>query len=165
MLTVLSNFGGQIIELIGNLFKGRAAVISLTDALDNIAKELEETNGGYGDNIVSLKQLQKEWKNIKTTAEKNQWIKDNKSEFDNIGNAVNDETDAENIFVNNTEAVIGALRLRAKAAAAQKLAAEQYEKALIARNKAETEQAKGPSGWDEFQNWFVQSSLRTGEGG
>lgn len=165
VLTVLSMFGGQIIEWIGNLFKGRAAVISLTDALDNIAKELEETNGGYGDNIVSLKQLQQEWKNLKTTAEKNQWIKDNKSEFDKLGIAVNDVTDAENIFVNNTEAVVNALRLRAKAAAAQKLAAEQYEKALVARNKAETEQAQGPSRWDEFQNWFVQSSLRTGEGG
>lgn len=165
VLTVLSMFGGQIIEWIGNLFKGRAAVISLDEALDNIAKELEETNDGYGDNIVSLKQLQQEWKNLKTTAEKNQWIKDNKSEFDKLGIAVNDVTDAENIFVNNTKAVIGALRLRAKAAAAQKLAAEQYEKALIARNKAETEQAQGPSGWDEFQNWFVQSSLRTGEGG
>ena len=162
VLTVLSMFGGQIIEWIGNLFKGRAAVISLTDALDNIAKELEETNGGYGDNIVSLKQLQQEWKNLKTTAEKNQWIKDNKSEFDKLGIAVNDVTDAENIFVNNTEAVVNALRLRAKAAAAQKLAAEQYEKALVARNKAETEQAQGPSGWDQFQNWLVQSTLRGG---
>lgn len=162
ILTVLSMFGGQIIEWIGNLFKGRAAVISLTDALDNIAKELEETNGGYGDNIVSLKQLQQEWKNLKTTAEKNQWIKDNKSEFDKFGIAVNDVTDAENIFVNNTEAVVNALRLRAKAAAAQKLAAEQYEKALVARNKAETEAAKGPSGWDKFKNWFVQSTLRGG---
>ena len=160
VLTVLSMFGGQITEWIGNLFKGRAAVISLTDALDNIAKELEETNGGYGDNIVSLKQLQQEWKNLKTTAEKNQWIKDNKSEFDKLGIAVNDVTDAENIFVNNTEAVVNALKLRAKAAAAQKLAADEYEKALIARNKAETEAGKGPSGWDKFKNWWVQTSLR-----
>lgn len=155
ILTVLSMFGGQIIEWIGNLFKGRAAVISLTDALDNIAKELEETNGGYGDNIVSLKQLQQEWKNLKTTAEKNQWIKDNKSEFDKLGVAVNDVTDAENIFVNNTEAVVNALKLRAKAAAAQKLAADEYEKALVARNKAETEQKRldeeGPSVLDRFQ--------------
>ena len=155
VLTVLSMFGSQIIEWIGNLFKGRAAVISLTDALGNIAKELEETNGGYGDNIVSLKQLQQEWKNLKTTAEKNQWIKDNKSEFDKLGVAVNDVTDAENIFVNNTEAVVNALKLRAKAAAAQKLAAEQYEKALVARNKAEVEQRKldkeGPSALDRFQ--------------
>ena len=159
LLTVLSMFGGQIIEWIGNLFKGRAAVISLTDALDNIAKELEETNGGYGDNIVSLKQLQQEWKNLKTTAEKNQWIKDNKSEFDKLGIAVNDVTDAENIFVNNTEAVVNALRLRAKAAAAQKLAAEQYEKALVARNKAETEAVKGPSAQD-----IIFGSLSSGYG-
>ena len=145
MLTVFSMFGEQIIEWIGNLFKAKNAVISTTEALDNIAKELESTNASYGNNIVSLKQLQQEWKNLKTTAEKNQWIKDNKSEFDKLGIAVNDVTDAENIFVNNTEAVVNALRLRAKAAAAQKLAAEQYEKALIARNKAETEAAKGPS--------------------
>lgn len=160
ILTVFSMFGGQIIEWIGNLFKAKNAVISTTEALDNIAKELESTNASYGDNIVSLKQLQQEWKNLKTTAEKNQWIKDNKSEFDKLGIAVNDVTDAENIFVNNTEAVVNALKLRAKAAAAQKLAAEQYEKALVARNKAETEAAKGPSGWDQFKNWFVQSSLR-----
>ena len=163
ILTVFSMFGGQIIEWIGNLFKAKNAVISTTEALDNIAKELESTNASYGDNIVSLKQLQQEWKSLKTTAEKNQWIKDNKSEFDKLGVAVNDVTDAENIFVNNTEAVVNALKLRAKAAAAQKLAAEQYEKALVARNKAETEAAKGPSGWDQFKNWFVQSILRAGD--
>lgn len=165
ILTIFSMFGKQIITWIGNLFKAKNAVISMSDALNNIAKELESTNASYGDNIVSLKQLQQEWKNLKTTAEKNQWIKDNKSEFDKLGVTVNDVTDAENIFVNNTKAVVNALRLRAKAAAAQKLAAEQYEKALIARNKAETEQGKGPSGWDKFKNWFVQSSLRAGEGG
>lgn len=163
ILTVFSMFGGQIIEWIGNLFKAKNAVISTTEALDNIAKELESTNASYGDNIVSLKQLQQEWKNLKTTAEKNQWIKDNKSEFDKLGFAVNDVTDAENIFVNNTEAVVNALKLRAKAAAAQKLAAEQYEKALVARNKAETEAAKGPSGLDKFKNWFAQTSLRAGD--
>lgn len=165
LLTVFSMFGKQIITWVGNLFKGRAAVISLTDALDNIAKELEETNGGYSDNIVSIKQLQQEWKGLKTTAEKNQWIKDNKSEFDKLGIAVNDVTDAENIFINNTEAAINALKLRAKAAAAQELASKKYEEALIARNKAETEAAQSPSFWDKAKNAFVQSSLRTGEGG
>lgn len=130
ILTMFSMFGGQIIEWIGNLFKAKNAVISTTEALDNIAKELESTNASYGDNIISLKQLQQEWKNLKTAAEKNQWIKDNKSEFDKLGVAVNDVTDAENIFVNNTEAVVNALKLRAKAAAAQKLAAKKYEEAL-----------------------------------
>ena len=145
VLTVLSACGGEIIEWVGNLFKGKNAVISTTEALDNISQELEKTNNGYGSNIVSLKQLQQEWKGLKTTAEKNQWITDNKAEFDKLGIAVNSVTDAENVFINNTEAVVNALKLRARAAAAQKLAAEQYEKALTIRNKAETEKTKGPS--------------------
>lgn len=160
LLTVFSMFGKQIITWVGNLFKAKNAVISTTKALNNIAKELEDTNGSYGNNIVKLKQLQQEWKNLETAAKKDQWIKDNKSNFDQLGVSVNNVTDAENIFVDNTEAVINALKLRAKAAAAQKLAADEYEKALIARNKAETEAGKGPSGWDKFKNWWVQSSLR-----
>ena len=160
ILTIFSMFGGQIIEWIGNLFKAKNAVISTTGALDNIAKELEDTNNSYGNSIVKLKQLQQEWKNLETTAKKDQWIKDNKSNFDQLGVSVNNVTDAENVFVDNTEAVINALKLRAKATAAQKLAADEYEKALIARNKAETEAGKGPSEWDKFRNWWVQSSLR-----
>lgn len=160
LLTVFSMFGKQIITWVGNLFKAKNAVISTTEALNNIAKELEDINGSYGNNIVKLKQLQQEWKNLETAAKKDQWIKDNKSNFDQLGVSVNNVTDAENIFVDNTEAAINALKLRAKAAAAQKLAADEYEKALIARNKAEIEAGKGPSGWDKFKNWWVQSSLR-----
>ena len=148
LLTVLSMFGEQILNWVDSLFKSNEAVVSTTDLLAELAKELENTNGNYGSNVTSLKMLQQEWKNLKTTAEKNQWIKDNKSEFNKLGFAVNGVTDAENIFVKNTEAVIEALKLRAKAAAAQKLAAEQYEKALIASNKAETEKGKGPSAAD-----------------
>lgn len=164
LLTVLSMFGGEIINWVSGLIKGKNAVISLDEALDNIAEELETTNGSFGSNIVNLKQLQQEWKNLKTTAEKDQWIKDNKAEFDNLGVAVNNITDAENIFVDNTEAVINALKLRAKAAAAQELASKKYEEALIARNKAETEAAQGPSGWDKTKNFLVQSALRSGDG-
>lgn len=164
LLTVLSMFGGEIINWVSGLIKGKNAVISLDEALDNIAEELETTNGSFGSNIVNLKQLQQEWKNLKTTAEKDQWINDNKTEFDNLGVAVNNITDAENVFVDNTEAVINALKLRAKAAAAQELASKKYEEALIARNKAETEAAQGPSGWDKTKNFLVQSALRPGDG-
>lgn len=166
VLTALSMFGGQIIEWIGNIFKGKKAVISFKEALQNVAKELEETNGSYGNNVVSLKMLQQEWKNLKTIAEKNQWVKDNKSEFDNLGIAVNGVTDAENIFVNNTKAVIEALRLRAKAAAAQKLAAEQYEKALVIYNNAEKAEAEGPGLLDKLGSAMAGAATSTpGSGG
>ena len=143
LLSVFSMFGKDILNWIANIFKARTAIISTTKAISNINKELETTNGSYGQNVVTLKRLQEEWKNLKTEAEKTQWIKDNKTEFDNLGASVNKVTDAENIFVKNTEAVLNALRLRAKAAAAQKLAAEQYEKALVARNKAELGLSEG----------------------
>ena len=156
VLTVLSMFGGEMIKWAGSLFKGKNAVIKLKDALGNIAKELETTNASFGSNMVSLKNLQHEWRNLKTTAEKNQWIKDNKTNFDNLGVSVNSVTDAENIFVNNTEAVINALKLRAKAAAAQELASKEYEKALIARNNAETERVKGVSAADIFKAGVAQ---------
>lgn len=163
LLTVFSMYGRQIIDWFSSLSKNKAAALSTTEALDNIAEELENTNASYGDSVVSLKLLQKEWKNLKTTAEKNQWIKDNQSEFNKLGISVNDVTDAENVFVKNTEAVTTALKLRARAAAAQKLASEQYEKALVARNKAETERnKKGPSEWDKFQNALIQATLKGG---
>lgn len=164
LLTVLSMFGSEIINWISSLIKGKNAVISLDEALDNIAEELKTTNGSFGSNIVNLKQLQQEWKNLKTTAEKDQWIKDSKTEFDNLGVAVNNITDAENVFVDNTEAVINALKLRAKAVAAQELASKKYEEALIARNKAETEAAQDPSELDKLKNALIQAALRSGDG-
>lgn len=150
ILTIFSMFGKQIIEFIGSIFKAKNAVISTTEALDNIAEELKNTNDSFGSNVVKVKQLQSEWKNLKTTAEKDQWLKDNKSNFDQLGIAVNNVTAAENVFVDNTNAVIEALKLRAKAAAAQKLATEKYEAALIARNKAEVEAGKGASALDKL---------------
>lgn len=159
LLTVFSKWGKDIIAWIGNLFKGERQVISFKQAIKDVSKELENSTGSYGDNIVSLKQLQDEWKNLKTTAEKTQWIKDNKSEFDRLGISINDVAGAENAFVNNTQAIIDALRLRAKATAAQTLAAKKYEEALIARNKAETAEQAGPSGWDKTKAWFVNASI------
>lgn len=159
LLTVFSKWGKDIIAWIGNLFKGERQVISFKQAIKDVSKELENSTGSYGDNIVSLKQLQDEWKNLKTIAEKTQWIKDNKSEFDRLGISINDVAGAENAFVNNTQAIIDALRLRAKATAAQTLAAKKYEEALIARNRAETAEQAGTSGWDKTKAWFVNAAI------
>lgn len=161
VLTVLPAYGEEILAWVVKLFKGRDAALSFKDALHNIAEELKTTNASYGSNVTAFKQLQSEWSRLESTAEKNQWIADNKTEFENLGFAVHGVADAENIFLDNTPAVIEALQLRAKAAAAQKLASEKYEEALIKRNKAETIEATGPSGWDKISNFFGQASLRS----
>lgn len=164
-ITALSMHGKEIIDWIANIDKAPGALMTTTERLKALQDELERTNGSYGQNITSVKKLQNEWKNLSTQEEQLQWIKDNESEFRKLDISITDVTDAENAFVNNTEAVIEALKLRAKASAATKLAADKYEQALIKRNEAETAEKTGPSASDKFRNAFVQTNLRTtGEG-
>ena len=137
-LTVLATHGEEIVNWIANLVKGEKQSFSTKEAIAAVNAELENTNDSYGANIVSLKKLQSEWKNLKTAAEKNQWIKDNKSEFDKLEVAVTSVNDADRVFVKQTAAVIKSLQLRAKAAAAEKLAQEEYESLLKQQVDIET---------------------------
>lgn len=137
MLTAFSLFGDQIVKWIGNLFKAKEAVISTSKAFGNINKELEKTNSSYGDNVTSIKKLQNEWKNLKTTAEKVQWIKDNNSEFNKLDINVRSVNDAENAFIGNTDVLLEAMKGRAKAAAAIALASKKYEEALQKQAEAD----------------------------
>ena len=164
-LSVLSIFGKDIIAWAKNVTGAAKRVISLKEALDNINDELKTTNRSYGSNITTLKRLQTEWKSLKTTAEKDQWIADNRTEFDNLGIAVNKVTDADNIFIKNTDSVIEALKLRAKAAAATKLASEAYEKAFIKKSEAEVARQFGPSAEDRAKAAAVEGSLNMMRGG
>ena len=77
-LTVLSMHGKAIIDWITSSIKGRVEAIKYADAIDNVNKELEKTNGSYGNNIVTLHRLSEEWKNLTKKKEQLQWIKDNK---------------------------------------------------------------------------------------
>ena len=167
-LTALSMHGKEILNWISKAIKGRAEAVKYADAVDNINKELEKTNDSYGQNIITIKKLAKEWSNLSTKKEQLQWIKDNKTEFDKLDISVRNVADAENIFVNHTDVMVAALRARAKAAAAMKLAADKYEEALIKEAEAEAEAAKGPSWVDNFvaatsQAGASQAGLRPGK--
>lgn len=154
LITVLSMCGDEIFDWAGKLFGAKAKVMSLTKAIKNINKELESTNASYGDNVVKLKHLQDEWKNLKTTAEKTKWIKDNASEFDNLKIAINNINDADKAFIDNTEDVIDGFKRRAKAAAANKLAAEKYEEAMRKEQEMLAKQKEGPTWGDYFKSSF-----------
>lgn len=162
-LTVLSAHGKAIIDWIGSLFKGKVEAIKYADAIDNINKELEQTNDSYGKNITTLNKLSREWKSLTTQKEQLQWIRDNKTEFDQLDISVRNVTDAENIFTDHTDVMINALKARAKAAAAMKLAADKYEEALIKEAEAEAEAAKGPSAGDRAKAGIANIST-TGTG-
>lgn len=77
---------------------------------------------------AKFKLLETEWKNLKTTAEKTEWIEKNKSEFSQMGVVINNVSDAEMVFVKNTEKMLEAFKLRAEAAAWEQKLIDAYGK-------------------------------------
>lgn len=145
LLTYLSMHGKEVVAWATKLIKGSDAVITEAEQLEALSEELNHNSNSYGQNIVKLRELQQEWQNLSSLKEQQQWINDNKAAFDQLNLSVNGVTDAENILVKNTAAVVEAFQLRAKAAAAQSLAAQEYEKALRLQLEAESATQQGPS--------------------
>ena len=139
---ILIVLGPKIAEFFQSFLTGKEKVLSATDALKNINKELESSNANYGENVVTLKSLSEEWKSLTDEAGKTKWIKDNQSEFDKLEISINDVGDAERAFVDNTDDIIEAFKLRAQAAAAQELAQEKYKEAMIKQRESELEAEK-----------------------
>ena len=151
-ITLLTMYGDEIIKWAGNLFKARSSVESLDKQMQNINEKMKSNNAGYGENVVALRSLAEEWS-----------IKDNQAEFNKLGISINDARDAEKAFVTYTDDIIEAFKLRAQAAAASSLAEEKYREALIKRNEADIESAKGPNASDRAKTSFIQN-MPTGGG-
>lgn len=165
LVTVLSMCGKQIIDWCSKMIRGRFATASLEEQLNNLNKELVKSNDNFGKHVTSLKKLADEWRDLpRDSASVAQWIKDNESEFRALDISVRNAAEAENIFVNQTATVIEALKLRAKAFAARKLAADKYEEALVKEQEAEVEKQKGPS-YSDFTAAAFATSAGQGTGG
>ena len=99
-----------------------------TESARKMFDDYHKTMAGKSADLVGkYAKLRDEYGKLKTAAEKQQWIKDNATEFDNLGLSVNNLTDADRVFVSNTKNVIKALELRAKALALQELQMKAYE--------------------------------------
>lgn len=136
LLTVFSMFGQDIINWVANLFKAEKQVMSFREQLEALTEELKKNTGGYGDNIVAFRKLTSQWEKLTDDKQRLQWVKDNVSEFNKLGIAVNDVNDAEVAFNSGTPQILEALKLRARATAAMSLASQKYEKALQKNEEA-----------------------------
>lgn len=136
LLTVFSMFGQDIINWITNLFKAEKQVMSFREQLEALTEELKKNTGGYGNNVVALRKLTSQWEKLTDDKQRLQWIKDNVSEFNKLGIAVNDVNDAEVAFNSGTPKILEALKLRARATAAMSLASQKYEEALQKNEEA-----------------------------
>ena len=144
VLTILPKYGEAILKWIGNLLAGENAAKSFSRALKAVNEELKTNAHGYDDNMVTVRKLQREWKTLKTEAEKTKWIKDNESAWSKLDVAMTSVADAEDLFVRNTTAVQRAFMLRAKAAAAEELAKEKYAELLKLEVQREKIESEGP---------------------
>lgn len=136
LLTVFSIFGQEIIAWVSNLFKGEKQVMSFREQLEALTEELKKNTGGYGDNVVAFRKLASQWEKLTDDKQRLQWVKDNVSEFNKLGIAVNDVNDAEVAFNSGTPQILEALKLRARATAAMSLASQKYEEALQKNEEA-----------------------------
>lgn len=108
---------------------------STDEAADALKKEREEAEAfnkqvseSAGKAISTYKRLQDEYKKCKSAHEKREWIKESQTKFKELGIAVNNVNDAENIFVKNTSLMMKAFQKRAEAAAWQSRLDEAYAK-------------------------------------
>lgn len=142
LITVLTMFGDEIIKWIGDLFRANDALLSLKSAMKSISKEIKNTNDNYGTSTANFKELQQQYKELRGDAEKTKWIEKNADALEELWLAIDDVNDADKIFIDRADDVIKAYKLRAQAAAAEKLAVEELEDALDKQVKIERKIAK-----------------------
>jgi len=130
--------------VIGTVVAGLGAYIASTREatkeenvhVDNIKNHHKEwavsVANTAAEQISSYKKLQDEYNSLgDSLGEKEKFILDNKDAFISLGFSVNNVSDAENIFVKNTDAVVSSIMARAKAAAYQELATEEIKKQIL----------------------------------
>lgn len=151
-LTILSMYGKQISEFIKSLFTANRTFLTTKKAIANVNEELIKNGSAFGSNLTKFKDFQKQYSELKTLSERTKFVEDYKTEFNNLGVAINNVNDAERIFKDSTNDVVEGFKYRAKAAAAQKVASEKYEAALKKEVEAENARAKVSDSMISFAN-------------
>lgn len=160
-LTALSLFGGELIKLIKSIGAADKATMSLAKAQETVNKIYADADETYADTIVKYRVLREQWLNLSDSLdERTRFIEDNADAFTELGISIEDVNDAENIFVNNSAAVIRVLELRAKAAAARNLAEKEFALEVERAAKEQERVAKAQSDLAKEQS-FVERGLMT----
>lgn len=148
VLTLLVQYGDEIIDFTSKLFGFNKAVLTSGEILSNVSEELKNTNASYGENVVRLRELSDEYKKLNSVMAKKKFVAEYREEVEQMGIALRGVQDAESLFVNNTDKVIDAFKLRARAAAARNLAVKSYEEALQKQAEIESEEQSDPAWYD-----------------
>lgn len=151
--TAVIALGTAIYKLASNHNEAIKAEQEHQKALQDLADANQRAADMYGSeyakavtNLVPKFQvLAAQYQSLKTNMEKTEFIKNNQSAFNELGISIDDTRDAENVFVKNTNAMVQALILRARAIAMQNVAIKLYEDSIkkkIAADKADAKATK-----------------------
>lgn len=125
-INVLSMYGKEIVSWVGNLFRANDATREAAKAQEEFSESVKKQSDEWtdsvsrsaGQQIAEYRKLSREYDALGDNLQaKEKFIKDNQEAFHALGFSVDGVRDAENLFVGNTDAVVGALVARAKAAA------------------------------------------------
>lgn len=152
-ITLLTAYGKEIGAWVKGLFTAKEAALSMAEAQDKVNDALKKDGYGIGEQIAKVKELQMQWRALGDDLKaRKQFIVDNKDAFDDLGVQVNNVNDAEKLLVERTDDFIQSLQLRAQAAAAQKLASEQYEKYIKVVAETEDDLAKS----ERLRDYYIK---------
>ena len=159
LITLSVVYGKEIGGWGKSLFGVKDAALSVAKAQEKVNESFRNSSSDVAEQVTLVRSLSERWKELgDNMSDKKQFITENKKEFGKLGVEVGNVNDAENLLVDNTDVFIGAMILRAEAAAAFKLATEQTEKALKKQNEIEERRKKGPTFWDRFRANFFSSA-------
>lgn len=122
-------------------------------AFDNIKQTYDSTlKQTYANLIAKYEQMKTSWQSMKSEHEKTQWVKNNKTAFEELGLKINSIADAENAFTKNTEKVKEAFEKRAQAAAYAAELVELYKQQLDLKNRKQNVDSAIKSARDKYNN-------------
>lgn len=125
-IMLLVMYGDEIVDWVKGLFTAKDALENTRKAQEKFNAYISKLNEDWrnsvattaGENIAAYQRLVREYNALGDNMNaKKKFITDNQDAFHELGFSVNGVTDAENLFVRNTDAVVNALVARAKAAA------------------------------------------------
>ena len=128
-IMLLVMYGDEIVRWISDLFKGKKAIDSVTDAIGSMHEAIDAEN--LAGQIANFEKLARAYRAIGDNAEEKQkFLKDYKDEIEKTGVIISDIYDADNLFIDNADRFVESIQKRALALAGMELAKEQYQKAI-----------------------------------
>lgn len=128
MATLTLGLSVAITAIIALIAKMSSESTKAKEAQEKFNKKVAEA---AGEPLSAYASLQAEWLSLTgSMKEREKWVQDNASKFEDLGFRVRNAKESEDLLVNNTKNFTAACMAKAKALAAQNLASEKYKEII-----------------------------------